>query len=160
MPAKAVAKNFQERLKSLGFSGYTLILIVILIFGVATLSHTISVYVAQQQEIKAMRASLKNAQDLVQAQTNNIENWQDPAYIKAQARDRLFYVMPGELQLGVINDIEIPRTRTEITEAELTKAQENWLKNLVASALLAGLADPPQPSETPADSETPAESTQ
>lgn len=132
-------KELREWGAGLRFGGYTLLLLLILLFGFLSVSHSLNVYVQQQQEIKAMRGSLAQAQASLEAQKQQLDNWQNQSYIKAQARNRLFYVMPGEQQFGIINDIPAPRLQTTETSAELTKANERWDKKLLISVLMAGL---------------------
>lgn len=141
--AEQLGKDIAEWARSLRFGWYTLLFFGVFVIGMVTLSHTMSVYVQQQQEIRTMRESLQRAQEQVAAQTKSLENWQDPEFIKAQARDRLFYVLPGESQLAIIKDIEIPRVREGVSSTELTPAKQQWTNNLLASVVVAGLATDP-----------------
>jgi hypothetical protein len=50
----------------------------------------------------------------------------------------LFYVMPGETQLNVIDDIVIPADSVEETSEKLTRIERNWVSSLVSSTLIAG----------------------
>ena len=58
--------------------------------------------------------------------------------MRSQARGRLFYVMPGETQLSVIDDVVIPAESDEQTSEKLTAAKRNWARALAISTLTAG----------------------
>lgn len=176
-----MAKRWTEDLgawaSSLRFSGFTVLIVGLVIVGALIVSPTLSTFVQQQREIAALRESVQQHRERVNEVDAERARWQDPAYVRAQARGRLFYVMPGETQLSVISDIVIPEDSTEETSDKLTQITDNWAQALVRSALLAATTDanPEQltvdpalgttgstqnsnpPAEAPAD--TPAEGT-
>ncbi len=55
----------------------------------------------QQRTLAAMRQDLASSQREVQALRAERARWQDPDYVKAQARERLHFVMPGETGFAV-----------------------------------------------------------
>jgi hypothetical protein len=59
--------------------------------------------------------------------------WQDPEFVKAQARERLHFVLPGERQYIVVGDstTETNNGTTKIASA-LTDGQP-WYARLIAS---------------------------
>jgi cell division protein FtsB len=59
-------------------------------------------YLRQRSELAALRADTASTQARVDALTAEQKRWADPAYVKAQARDRLHYVMPGETAYVVL----------------------------------------------------------
>ena len=61
--------------------------------------------------------------------------------MRAQARSRLFYVMPGETQLSVIEDVVIAEDNPEVPDAQLTEASHDWMRALASSTLIAGTTD-------------------
>jgi len=76
------------------------------------------------------------------ALTTQRARWNDPAYIRAQARDRLFYVMPGETSYLVINDVTSEKDRVRTVSADLTHTDVDWVHGLLTSVVVAGLSDP------------------
>lgn len=60
-------------------------------------------YLDRQQEVAQARADLTQAQDTVTELERELSLWNDDDYVKAQARERLGYVMPGET-LYVVSD--------------------------------------------------------
>jgi len=53
-------------------------------------------YVEQQQDITALRGEIDQRQSDVAALQTEVGLWDDEAYVAAQARERLNFVMPGE----------------------------------------------------------------
>ncbi|MFC7764895.1 FtsB family cell division protein [Leucobacter soli] len=80
---------------SLRFSGYTLLIVGLVVLGALIVSPTLSTYVQQQREIAELRRSVQLHRDAVAEIDAERLKWQDPTYVRAQARGRLFYVMPG-----------------------------------------------------------------
>jgi cell division protein FtsB len=60
-------------------------------------------YVAQQQQIAALQQHVADQRATVAGLEQQRAAWDDPAYIKAQARSRLKFVMPGERAYNVID---------------------------------------------------------
>ena len=85
-----------EPIPAKAFSGRLLALAVVLVTITVLLAPSIRTYLQQQAETDALQdriAALQQEQDRLETA---IARWEDPAYIKQQARDRLFLVMPGE----------------------------------------------------------------
>jgi hypothetical protein len=68
---------------------------------VATLLIALSVpgraWFAQRAQIAGLRADVEAAQERVSALTVQQERWKDPAFVAAEARRRLHFVLPGEV---------------------------------------------------------------
>lgn len=126
---------------SLRFSVFTVIIVVLAIAGALILSPTISTFVQQRREIAELRASVAEHREAVDEIDAEREKWKDPVYIRAEARNRLFYVLPGETQLNVIEDVQLEPDSTEETNAELEEIDENWATGLASSFLVAGTTD-------------------
>ena len=60
-------------------------------------------YFRQRAELGDLRASTAATQASVDALEAEKARWADPAYIEAQARGRLHYVMPGEVAFTVVH---------------------------------------------------------
>lgn len=123
---------------SLRFSMMTVVIVGLVVMGGLIVSPTLTTYVQQQRELAELRESVKQQSENVAAADAEREKWLDPSYVRSQARGRLFYVMPGEIQLSVIDDIVIAEDSTEQASESLTEVQSNWAQTLVASTLIAG----------------------
>nr|WP_245190382.1 septum formation initiator family protein [Leucobacter exalbidus] len=114
-------------------------------------SPSLSTFVAQQREISELRRSVAEHRQAVDEIDAERAMWKDPVYIRSQARDRLYYVLPGETQLNVIDDVVMPVESEEETNAKLSRTESNWARTLAASTLAAGLAPEPDPQSTTKD---------
>lgn len=127
-----------ERLQGLRFGGFTLAMLAVLVFGALALSPTLTTFLQQKAEIREIKTSLAQSQKSLDEAETLRKQWEDPAYVRAQARERLYYVMPGETQVGVIQDIVLPADNTKEASDKLTRADIAWDKALFASVLQAG----------------------
>jgi cell division protein FtsB len=123
-------------------SGATLLCLVLVIFGVVVLSNPLRTLFEQRQQVADLQAQLDQKNATLDALTTQRARWNDPAYIRAQARDRLFYVMPGETSYLVINDVTSEKDRVRTVSADLTHTDVDWVHGLLTSVVVAGLSDP------------------
>lgn len=137
-PGAARGPGLGEWASSLRFSGFTVLIVALVAVGALIVSPTLSSYVQQQRELAELRESVKLHREAVAEADAERLKWQDPAYVRAQARGRLFYVMPGEIQLSVIDDVVIPAESDEETSDRLTQIDQSWALALVSSMLGAG----------------------
>ena len=141
-----------------------LILSLVALVAFAVLAPTLRYAVAQQEELRTLNARVADAQVRKDELENQLERWQDPAYVQAQARDRLGYVMPGETPYVVVD----PETVTGGESPAATEAAERaaalasatpWYLRMWDSVQVAGLAVPgeedPSGLTVPADPATP-----
>ena len=93
--AKDAAEN-QDPVPAKAFSGRMLALAVVMIAITIMLAPTVKNFIDKRAEIAALEADIaasKADQDELKRQ---VSRWQDPNYVKQQARDRINMVMPGE----------------------------------------------------------------
>ncbi|MFJ5955490.1 septum formation initiator family protein [Paenarthrobacter sp. NPDC092416] len=78
------------------FSGRMLALAVVMIAITIMLAPTVKIFLEKRAEISALEAEIAS-RTAEQAELNKqLSRWQDPNYVKQQARDRINMVMPGE----------------------------------------------------------------
>ncbi len=78
------------------FSGRLLALAVVLITIIVMLAPSVRVYIQQSSEIATLENGIAVQKERQQEIQSQVARWEDPSFIKAQARERLFLVMPGE----------------------------------------------------------------
>jgi hypothetical protein len=61
-------------------------------------------WVSQRSQISQGNQQVRNLQQNVDALAEERRRWDDPAYVRAQARERLHFVMPGETGYVVLDD--------------------------------------------------------
>ena len=134
----------------------TLVTIGLIIFGVSSVGPRISDYFVMQTQINQLQAKLDAAKENLENITEEKKRWDDPVYIRAQARDRLFYVVPGEISYLVLDADGLNLSDTSGTVGALLAQKKNssdfsqtigttkkdWAKGLVQSVIRAGLEQP------------------
>ncbi|GGH38320.1 FtsB family cell division protein [Microbacterium album] len=154
------AAEAREWLSSIRFSGFAVIMLGLVVLGVFVLAPTVSTYVEQRQKIAALEDAIQVTEDEIAALKRERDRWRDPAYITTQARERLYYNMPGEVSFLVVNDLEATdlAREPEPISAEVEESRSEWTTHLLSSVIQAGLAQVAveAPSEPPAD-EPPAD---
>ncbi len=138
-------------LRGLRFSGFSFIMMGILVLGVLIIAPSLGTLVAQRQQIAALQEQVDAQQADVEALRAERERWNDTTFVTTQARDRLGYVLPGEVSFLVINDLPVQPGSTDDTpiSAEIQDTQVDWAQSLFNSFMTAGLA-PAISSEDPA----------
>jgi len=92
------------------FTPRAAILALVLVAVAVSLLVPIRQYLAQRAEIAALRAGVSDERDRVSALQAERERWKDPAYVQQQARERLYFVMPGETAYLVLGEPEAPES--------------------------------------------------
>lgn len=85
-----------------GLTGRAAVLGLVVCALVLSLAYPAKEYLAQRGEIGRLQAEQKAAQARVTALEERRRQLNDPAYIRAQARERLHYVLPGETAYIVV----------------------------------------------------------
>ncbi|MFM1951348.1 MAG: hypothetical protein RJA33_142 [Actinomycetota bacterium] len=96
-------------------------------------------YFTQRAQISALEAQLSSDYKALEDARKELTLWQDPAYIKSQARERLHFVMPGERQYIVTGEgieSEVPNDSAAAVEG-LPEGQP-WYTRMIASITEAG----------------------
>ncbi|WP_377269675.1 septum formation initiator family protein [Peterkaempfera sp. SMS 1(5)a] len=78
------------------FTGRAAMLALVLCSLIAALAYPTRQFIAQRADIAAQRAAAEQARARVEELRREKARWQDPAYVRTQARERLHYAMPGE----------------------------------------------------------------
>lgn len=124
-----------------------LILIAVAIALVVTLAVPVRSWLAQRAEIAALQADVDAARLRVNELTLERERWSDPAFVAAEARRRLHFVLPGEVGYTTLGADGRPVLEAE-AEAEALAALP-WHERLWLAVQEADAADT---SPTPAAS--------
>ncbi len=86
-----------------GLSRRAAVLAVLLLGLAAVLAPYLRDYVEQRGERAALEADVAQAEEDVTRLQRELDRWDDPAYVAAQARERLTMVMPGETGYVVLD---------------------------------------------------------
>ena len=143
LPRESAAESW---LRGIRLSGFGVLVLALVVLSIVVLAPSLRMLVEQRQEIAQLEASLEEQRQTVEDLREQRARWDDPAYIKAQARDRLFYVMPGEYPYLIIDDVAPDATADpEPASADLEKTRVDWASSLLSSYLAAALSDAPVP---------------
>jgi cell division protein FtsB len=125
-------------------SGFTIMMFVLLVLGVVILAPSLKLLIEQHQQISSLERAVQNQKNRVTDLKGQVARWSDPAYIEAQARNRLLFVFPGEYPF-LVTDSET--TTATADGAPISKSLQNtqvdWVKTLTSSVLTAGLSQAP-----------------
>jgi cell division protein FtsB len=149
----------REWLGGIRLSGFMVIMLGLVVLAAFVLVPTIGTYVDQRQQIAALEAAVQLSREQVEELESQRERWNDPAYITTQARERLYYVKPGEVIYLVDDDLppELePQEQAPVSE-DVEQTRTDWMSQLVRSVTEAGLAQTvapitvgvPDPGSTP-----------
>lgn len=143
--------------RALGMTWRLLLLGVVLAVIAVTLAQSLRVYFAQAEQIAQLRAEIEATQAEIDELEDQLSRWEDPAYVEAQARERLGWVFPGEVGYRVIGaDGEpIGGGSDVLGTGEEEAAPGVWWEKMWGSVAIADQpVAPPEPATTPSDDVT------
>ncbi len=131
-------------------------LIAVIVLGTFIVSQDVQTYLDQRREIVEMEESIAQAEAAVEEMQAERDRWQDPVYIRSQARDRLYYVLPGEVSYlvmdsegmdfsdtsGTVGALLSERRSADEISAEVSAAEDNWVDSLLETFLRSALEQP------------------
>ena len=127
-------------LRGIHLSAFSLVMMGIVVLAVVILAPTAQAFISQRQQIADQQHAVAELSAQVETLKDQRARWNDPSYLRAQARDRLYYVMPGEVSYLVIDD-HPPAAKQDTTpvSSKLQKTQTDWVGTLFGSFMGAGL---------------------
>jgi cell division protein FtsB len=139
-------------------NSYTLALLAVILIGVFALAPSVQIWYEQRQKIADYQTQVEQAKKNLAGMQEERLRWDDEVYIRAQARDRLYFVMPGEVSFLVMDAEGIDISDTSGTvgamlaeqrkssgfSLEVLESETNWVEAILESALRAGLEEPNQ----------------
>ncbi len=98
-----------------------------------TIAPPVKNYFTQRAQISALKAQLSADNSALQKAREELLMWQDPEYIKSQARERLHFVLPGERQYIVTDGENNPQQNGTTKIASSLADGQPWYARLIAS---------------------------
>ncbi len=106
-PEQSVAAKVESRIPSLteGLTATRRIIAVLVVAAILIFSYASSlrVWVAQERQLAETRQQIAARTQHIGDLQDELRRWQDSAYVKAQARVRLGWVLPGETGYRVVD---------------------------------------------------------
>ncbi len=98
-----------------------------------TIAPPVKHYFTQRAQISALQSQLSADHSALQKAREELLLWQDPEYIKSQARERLHFVLPGERQY-IVTEGKTDGTQNSTTKiASALVDGQPWYARLIAS---------------------------
>jgi cell division protein FtsB len=90
--------------RKVSLTGRAAILAVVLVVLVVSFALPLRSWFAQRGELEALRDAIASDQQSIAELERQLERWEDPQFVEAQARERLRWVKPGDVGFIVIGD--------------------------------------------------------
>ncbi|WIY83033.1 septum formation initiator family protein [Propionimicrobium sp. PCR01-08-3] len=137
-----------------------IILVLVMVVLLISYATTLRVYFNQQYQMGQARQAIAEHQQSITDLTDEIARWQDPEYVKTQARERLGWVMPGETGYQVVGpDNEPYAGGSQIGSAQLPEGEygTTWWDRMWGSVVTADDPEPDEPDPGPVVTADPTE---
>lgn len=141
-PPRRRRVDVREWMGGIRLSGFSAIMLGLVVLAAFVLVPTVGTYLDQRQQIAALQQSVAVTEDRVAELQAERERWADPAYITSQARERLYYVTPGEVVYLVDDDLpasQQPQEPDPVSD-EVGETRTDWMSQFLRSVTGAGLA--------------------
>lgn len=143
-------------LRAVKLNSVTVSIILVIVAGTFLISSDVQAFLNQRRQIAEAELSIQQAEQDVEDMQAERDRWQDPVYIRSQARDRLYYVLPGEVSYlvmdtegldfsdtsGTVGALLAAKRNADEISLEVAAANENWVDALIESGLRAALDQP------------------
>jgi len=140
-------------LRSFRLSGFALSLLLLIVAALVVLAPGLKTLVEQRQQIAELQTELDQAQGAVKNLKGEVDRWKDPAYIESQARNRLYYVFPGDISYLVIGEGSGTTTADgQPISDQIQTTKVDWMRSLLSSIYTAGLTE-----QTPSQLQAPTQ---
>jgi len=127
-------------LANIRVSGFTVLMLVLVVAAIVVLAPSLKLLIEQRTQIAALEKAVADKKNEVSNLDDQVARWDDPAYIEAQARNRLMFVYPGEYSFLVNDDTAKTTTKDDTPiSSKIQTTQVDWVKTLMSSVLTAGL---------------------
>ncbi|NTW39417.1 MAG: septum formation initiator family protein [Cellulomonadaceae bacterium] len=140
-----------------------MVLGVVVLFAFSMLFPTVRAYLGQRAQLAALAADVAAAENHERDLSAELDRWGTDAYVEAQARERLSYVMPGETAYRVIDPevvVEQPASEATVTGTATGPALPlggvvaPWYSTVWDSVQLAGESAVADPDAAPAGTDS------
>jgi cell division protein FtsB len=143
VPVRMPEGTAPERwLSNIRVSGFTVLMLGLVVLGVVVLAPSLKLLIQQRSQIASLERSVNQQQKDVSSLKSQVARWDDPAYIEAQARNRLLFVFPGEYSYLVIPQAGVTEQKdTTPISKHIQTTKTDWVQALTSSILRAGLSN-------------------
>lgn len=104
--------------KRLGLTRRALAVLSVLVVLALSYANSLRIYLEQQAELATAQQQIQQRTTQISQLEDELNRWHDPAYVKAQARERLGWLLPGETGYRVIGPDGNPLGTGMVLESE------------------------------------------
>jgi len=127
------------------------VLLSVVLLLIASYTSTLHAWWQQRSDIQSTKAEIAMRKQAIVDLEDQIARWDDPAYVKQQAKERFGWVSPGEVGYRVIgSDGKVQGADVPTLDAPAQAADPEWYDKLWGSVKEAG-KDPVAPKPTDPD---------
>ncbi|HJA04772.1 MAG TPA: septum formation initiator family protein [Candidatus Microbacterium stercoravium] len=131
----------REWLGGIRLSGFAVIMLGLVIMGAFILVPSASSYIDLRQQVAQAEAGIQLTEQEIADLERERDRWRDPAFITSEARERLYYVKPGEVVYLIEDDIERDdAAEPDPVDADVEEARDDWMGTMLTSIVTSGLA--------------------
>ena len=132
----------REWMGGVQLSGFAVVFLLIVVFGIVVLAPTINSYIAVRQQVAQAEHGVELTKEEISRLQLEQDQWEDPAFIQSEARERLFYMNPGEIVYLVQDDLPpVEAEEPAPVEAEARATDSDWMGAMLRSITETGLAE-------------------
>ena len=125
-----------------------LALVVVVLVLTISYATSLRIYFSQAHEIASTKAEIAQSQAAISDLQGQIARWNDPAYVTAQARERLGWLVPGETGYTVVGADGKPLgggfTVDSSAATDPAQQQQMWWDRMWGSVAAADKPAPPK----------------
>lgn len=118
------------------FSGRMIVLTVVTLVVISFLVPTVRTYLHQRAEVAELSDQIAAEEERQAELYSTLQRWDDPEFVRQQARERINLVMPGERRYHIMGDLtetDVENVADEVSEDETEWTDALW-ESVVESA--------------------------
>ncbi len=125
------------------FTGRAAILVLVLAVLAVSYASSLRAYLEQRDHVSALHADIAESQATIESLELEKDRWEDPAFVRTQARLRFGWVLPGEIGFQVIDEDGQPLDHDESLDQPAVEADSRptWWRSAWRSVQVAGRPD-------------------
>lgn len=115
------------------FSGRMIVLTVVTLVVISFLVPTVRTYLHQRAEVTELSDQIAAEEERQAELYSTLQRWDDPEFVRQQARERINLVMPGERRYHIMGDLS--ETDVENVADEVSEDETEWTEALWESVV-------------------------
>lgn len=127
-PSKKTPVSARTLVPERTLSGRMIVLTIVTLVVISFLVPTVRTYLQQQSELTQLSEDIAAEEQRQDELHRELARWDDPEFIRQQARERLNLALPGERRYHVVGDLA--EQSEDFADEELIEDDEGWTDEL------------------------------